>query len=720
MKQWNSIDIGLSSTINATRETVTLISLVLLTCLAAQTAFAAPADDVVTTWKTNIPDTNTIGVRGANVSILFNNIGVESGVETLFADGFEDDEGIGAAGSLPNVNALRADFDLTDPVEPNNPNLLAYAALSQRIAEPMDDLRESILSPLRVDLSDVIGTGRINWSSFAGILESGKFLQTEYLSNWPMPDRVACVQPVLMIDCCSYRLTEGVDGSGNTTKHYDPLDLYANEASASAALQEIYAQMPLYIPFTDGDVKLGSGWIYNGADRDPHGSIDYSKSTSAGNDSSFRVRSVAAGTVVTKYWDKWHGNVLGVEHPGPGDFTYRSYYFHLRNGKTNDINMAKTRTVADGDPKSSPDKYLKFANLDNPNDLHWGTNDHAIPVNVGDSVSAQQQIAWSGNTGPGGAGAGLNQDGTPKNTTAANNHLHFMVAASHPVWTNGEWLFVDPYGVYEQQSTGCYDLLQPTEYDRLLAPFYPYFHGVDLGVFNFYLYYYGQMGRSPATFTVQHKNSDVIAAGAFKSGLGTSWHIFDYMTPAGFQTQFDILTNAANNFRLVDHTVLLTPLGQPRHNGIFRPDLINDWFSFGNQTIGDYSTTFDNLTEQGYDLLDFFGYHEGNVDRVASIFAPWPGDFIHHGLLNSSTFTTVTNDHAKNGWLPIDINVMEMANGTSLSAIYRQTGDLRMVHWGMTSAEYQQWMDFYLSSGWDLEVVQNYSGGNRYAAIWSK
>ena len=126
------------------------------------------------------------------------------------------------------------------------------------------------------------------------------------------------------------------------------------------------------------------------------------------------------------------------------------------------------------------------------------------------------------------------------------------------------------------------------------------------------------------------------------------------------------------------------------------------------------------FTEKGYDLLDFFGYHEGNVDRVASIFVPWAGSFIHHGLLDSNTFTTVTNNHANDGWLPVDVNVMEMANGTSLSAIYRQTGDQRMVHCGMTSAEYQQWMDFYLSSGWDLEVVQNYSGGNRYAAIWSK
>ena len=77
------------------------------------------------------------------------------------------------------------------------------------------------------------------------------------------------------------------------------------------------------------------------------------------------------------------------------------------------------------------------------------------------------------------------------------------------------------------------------------------------------------------------------------------------------------------------------------------------------------------------------------------------------------------NDYADDGWLPVDVNVMEMADGTYLSAIYRQTGDGRMVHWGMSPDEYQQWMDFYLIEGWDLEVVQSYADGSLYAAIWS-
>ena len=66
------------------------------------------------------------------------------------------------------------------------------------------------------------------------------------------------------------------------------------------------------------------------------------------------------------------------------------------------------------------------------------------------------------------------------------------------------------------------------------------------------------------------------------------------------------------------------------------------------------------------------------------------------------------------------MNVEELSNGTFYSALYRQTGDARMMHWGMAATEYQQWMNFYLSNGWDLVMVQNYTDGTRYAAIWNK
>ena len=622
------------------------------------------------------------------------------------------------AGSIAGIDNMRAEFDVIDPPVPNNPNLLMYEARSQDVAEP-DDLQQAVVTPLNVALTEPPRVTRVPWNSWAGRQLASEFVETDYSSNWPMPDgREVCVPPNVMIDCCTYNLTEGADGSSNITTYYKPKDLFATASDANAALQQVYAQLPIFVPYTDGDVSLWQGWIYNNGDG--HGSIDYGQGAGEGEDPSFRVRAAAAGTVVAKYWDSWHGNVLVVEHPGPGSFSYRTFYFHLRNGKTNDLNKALTRTTATGDPSSSRDKYLAFANLPNPSDQHWGTNSQAILVDVGDTVYAHQQIAWSGNTGPGGAGMGLNEDGTPKNANTANNHLHFMLAVSHPTWTSGEWLYVDPYGVYEQKTSNCYDLMDNTNYDRLLAPFYPYFHGVDLGVFNYYLYYYGQMGRSPATFTVQNNGSSVIAAGAFKGGLSSSWYVYDYLLANDFQDRWDTLIGA--DYRLIERSVTMPGGGSPRHNGVFRPDTIDDWYNY--RALGWYSEwqdTFDELTQDNYDLVDFFGYHDGGSNKAAAIFVPQSGGFIHHAGLSSATFTTVTNDHAQNdGYLPVDVNVMEMAGGTYLSAIYRQTGDARMVHWGMSASEYQQWMNFYLANGWDLEVVQNYQSGARYAAIWSK
>jgi len=495
--------------------------------------------------------------------------------------------------------------------------------------------------------------------------------------------------------------------------------MYASELDAATALREVYAQRPIYLPFTDGEVELYHGWIYDWDD--PHGSLDYGRKPPQGQDPTFRVRSVAGGTVVAKYWDRWHGNVLVIEHPPApgGEFTYRSHYFHLRDGKDNDLALAQSRTQPSTNPENSRAKYLLAANKPNPSDLFWGTNDHVMPVDVGDTVGPHQFVAWAGNTGPGGAGGGLDVNGDPTSTTTFNNHLHFMLSVKHPDWTGDEWLYVDPYGVYDQEENGCYDLIDNTEYDRLFAPFYPYFHGVDLGVFNFYLYYYGQMGRSPATLSIQQTGSGVVAAGAFKRGLSPGWYVYDYLPAQDFQDRWDELIG--DDFRLADRSVTLDTQGVPRHNGVFRPDDIDDWVSLRGEPLSQagWQATFDDLTGQGFGLADFFAYHDGPDNLVAAIFEKPASNFAHHANLTSQEFETLTNDLADDGWLPVDVNVMELDGVTRLSAIYEQTGGGRMVHWGMSSVEYQQWTDFYLSEGWDLVVVQSYASGDRFAAIYT-
>jgi len=64
--------------------------------------------------------------------------------------------------------------------------------------------------------------------------------------------------------------------------------------------------------------------------------------------------------------------------------------------------------------------------------------------------------------------------------------------------------------------------------------------------------------------------------------LSPGWFVFDYLKADDFQDRFDML--AANDFRLVDRSVTLDTQDVPRFNGLFRPDTIDDWFSFGIRT----------------------------------------------------------------------------------------------------------------------------------------
>lgn len=622
-----------------------------------------------------------------------------------------------SAGSRDDATSGRLAFDAEDPVEEENPGLLLYAAEADPQDEPLDDL-SGAAAPEDTPNQRYAGAPaeREPWSSATGIAASAEHVTSDHVSNWPLPEgREVCVPPELVIDCCSYTLTEGAQDSGDTQTYYSPGDYFYDEANAGAFLSNVYAQIPFFLPFTDADVKLWQGWEYGSGGA--HGSVDYGQSVGAGEDPSFRVRAAASGVVVAKYWDNWHGNVLVLEHPGPaGGFDYRTFYFHLRDGQTHDVTMARDRTVPTGDPDSSRDKYALYA-AGTPDPLQWGTEAQTILVDVGDTVYAGQQIAWSGNTGPGGAGNGLGTDGVPT-SASANNHLHFMMAVRHDDLSNGDWVYVDPYGVYQQAGSGCYDLLQNTDYDRMLAPFYPYFHEVELGVYNYYLYYYGQMGRTPATLSVQRTDGgELRAAGAMKSGLGSDFAVLDYVGEATWTPLVNNLADAG--FRQVERSITLDGGGTPRFNAIFRPD-DSPWASYGELTVDEYLDAWDQHVDgEGLDLVDFFGYTLGGEDRIAVVFAEEPGTFAHHAYVDSATFTTLANDYADDGWLPVDVNVMEMSDGVYLSGIFRKTGDSRMVHWGMSSAQYQQWMDWYLSQGWDLVQVQSYAEGTRFAAIWA-
>ena len=95
-------------------------------------------------------------------------------------------------------------------------------------------------------------------------------------------------------------------------------------------------------------------------------------------------------------------------------------------------------------------KYKKFAYKPNPSKLSWGKESQKIKVKVGQTVKAGQIIGWAGNTGSGGIGIILDDNGNFKSSTKSYNvHLHFTLRIKD---SKGNWINIDPYGVYNKKS----------------------------------------------------------------------------------------------------------------------------------------------------------------------------------------------------------------------------------------------------------------------------
>lgn len=235
----------------------------------------------------------------------------------------------------------------------------------------------------------------------------------------------------------------------------------------------VKAHMPLYLPYKSGSVGIWQGFYYNwdknnDGSKDIHRAIDYGKTSIATNeDPTFGVYAIAPGKVIDVYWSNGGGNIVVIEHTAPDGYKYRSRYLHLRNGYDNDRSLAKNSPTA---------KYKSFAKNGTTSALCWGTNSQTIKVKKDDNVQAGQFLAYAGNTGSGGIGVILNDDGTltNSNTKSFNVHLHFEASVQDTrSGHSGEWVNIDPYGTYNHSGVSCYDLESTTPYARLFAPFYP-------------------------------------------------------------------------------------------------------------------------------------------------------------------------------------------------------------------------------------------------------
>lgn len=490
-----------------------------------------------------------------------------------------------------------------------------------------------------------------------------------------------------------------------------PGNAFATKLEATAFLEKVHAEQPFFLPFSDPDVKLGHGWYYSSGG-DLHRACDFSRSGVEENeDPTFLVKSSGTGVVRAVTWDGNGGNVVGVEHTASGGQKIMICYLHLRNGKSNDVANAKSSTSLD----SKYVKYRAFAN-NYPNHISWGTEGQKIKVKVGHVLHPGDDIAYAGNTGAGGAGGGLNADGSPT-SWKGNVHLHAYFAVPHPTKMN-TWVWVDPYGVYDRVDTGCYDLLKDTRFSRIFAPFYPTFHGVPFEVFRFYFGYYPDMGYKLRTLSVHRKGEKLLASGSFQSGIPGGWYVHGYMTPEKFQEKAD--QYFASGYIPRETSITKTLAGDSRYTAIWRALEPGESVEHrGALTVGQWAARWEErVVDDGWRVEDYFGFNIDGTEFISGLFtsnAPRP--FLLHRNRTSAEMNQLVDDDADQGLLPVSFNVAELAEGRRYTGIFRDVPGCWKVFWGRTPSDYQALVTSQVALGYRAWKIQGYADSSRYAVI---
>lgn len=497
-----------------------------------------------------------------------------------------------------------------------------------------------------------------------------------------------------------------------------PASTFSSEASAVAFLKTVKARMPFYLPFRHADVRLGSGWIY--ASGSSHRGQDYSRSgVPDGEDSTFAVRASAAGVVTDVFWSDLSGNVVVIEHTAPGGQKYMTYYSHLRNGR--DADRARALAIdctSVTDDRCEP--YKKFATSFSTH-VSWGTNAHTIAVAVGDHVAVGQLLGQAGNTGYGGAGWGLEDDGSPT-SSRGNVHLHAYFGVAHPTEA-GTYIAVDPYGVYDTvDSKGCYDLLKDTAFDRLIAPFFPTFHGVPIEIVERYAGYYRQMGWSPRTLDVHRSGGGTRVSGAFAPGIPGPFVAVGYQSLETYQATFD--TQLANGLVPRQTSVTYTPSGEPRFSGLFRPlepgEVVERRSALDDAAWDDRWNA--RVVADEWRVDDYNGYvASGGQARRSALFTSHAGrPFVFYSRRTRAELEGLIASRRAEGYVPVKVNANEATNPPEYAAMLRKLPGCWRAHLDLSAASYQYYVSLRAAHGYRLEHVQAHGDPARYSAVFVK
>ncbi len=458
-----------------------------------------------------------------------------------------------------------------------------------------------------------------------------------------------------------------------------------------------------------------------------HGAVDYYR-TNASSDPSYNVRSVAPGTVVAVGYDNvglnvGMGNYVVIEHTAPTGKRYRSLYAHLRNGAQNDCLAAKAFVA-------NPPVFLipAYANYINPLNCSgtlstraWGNVSDRILVTPGQQVVEGQQIARAGNTGMGGVVGGLNSNGTFKDSTYNNVHLHlyFSVEDTTGAGPPGtQWVHVDPYGAYAVAGSGCYAYGANVAGHRFFAPFSPTFAGVPYDAYRWYFSYYPSMGYVPQTVSLYPSGSQQLVAGSFQAGRSPVWQSAIYQTKSEFLALLNQFSLSGYQLREVQVSTLQG--GAIRYNGLWAQRTSTNPYTVVDDNDAQWTQRLQIEANAGRHPTDEFTYTEAGVVRHAGIFV---GDTAPAGSWNPtwgrtlSSFNTFLAQEAAAGRKPTSVSA-EPSNTTFGGMFTAAQGDWVVETEIAGVSNFVRRERSHVQAGRRLYRVQGYGDGQKFAAIW--
>ncbi|MBZ4415081.1 hypothetical protein [Myxococcus sp. RHSTA-1-4] len=502
-----------------------------------------------------------------------------------------------------------------------------------------------------------------------------------------------------------------------------PYSAFATTADAQSFLRNLRTPLPLRLPFTSNspyisgtEVRLGHGWRYNGGGI--HRGLDISRSgTPADQDPSFDVLAIADGKVIGIYFDGpagGGGNTVVLEHTGANGKKLYSFYMHLRNGRANDVAAVKAMTCPVGNDWCA--RYQLMAK-NYPYHPSWGTDSDTIPVTLGQWVTQGQKIAKSGNTMSTGT---LAEDGKPA-SNHANNHLHVYIGAPTPTDPKVA-VEVDPYGVYEKVSTGCYDGFQPTYYPRLWMPHYPDFHNVTWDTFVELPEYYSGMSYRPKTLSFYEVNGTLRVAGSYQYSTDKSWGVQAGLTSASFNTVVDQW--ALSGYVPRETRVRINSGGQALFSAIFGKLRTNEQTRFEHRltqaALDSLYTTY--VVNSGWRVEDFFPYREGGVQYYAVLFTNYDTNtrWLRYGATETYAESEIASLPAQG--LHVD-NIVADATQSPPRFAYTAndaSGCAPHVYVNGGMGAYQAIYNNEANMGYGLRKLQVYNNGANFTAIFDK